>query len=802
MLRNYVKIAWRNIARNGIYSVVNMIGLSIGIAFTLLIGVYVWGETQVNAQLRNKDRQYIIQSKWKESDQGMDFTTFSPLAGALKEHYPHLVANYFHFDGITSTVSKGDKSFREEMLLGDSTMLDMYGFELLHGNPRTALQGAFSLVLTENKARKYFGKTDVLGQTLTIENFGGEKHDFQITGVLKTIPPNSVTNLTGNPGSELFIPAENHTYFGRNMDNWNNFYIVGYVELQPGIQPSALNKPMLDLVKQNTSPQLAESVVPYLTPLKDYYINANNGTVRKMLLALSAIALFILLMAVVNFINMSVSRAASRMKEIGVRKVLGGLKRQLILQFLMESLIIVSCATLFAFFICLAIRPVYNDVLGKAFPSFSSLPVYFLAFPLVLILFTGLLSGLYPAFVLSSLRTVESLKGKLVATRDNVLLRKSLVIFQFGIATVVLIFAIIISNQVNLFFSKNLGYDKDFIISAQVPRNWTPEGVQRMEDVRANFAGMSQIKSATLSYEVPNGNNAGNIYTFREGTDSTAAMSSQSIFADEHYAATYGIPMAAGVFFQEQGAASANDRVVINATQAKAFGWKNPQDALGKRIKIMGRDGLYTVAGVTKDFHFSSMQRAIEPITMMHVNTTTVFRFLSFKIKPSDITQSVEAIGRKWAELLPGTPFDYKFMDQTLSRMYDSEIRLKKACFIATVVSIAIVLLGVLGLISMSIQKRTKEIGVRKVLGSSVANIVGLFMKEFVIIIGVATLIACPLAYVLTEQWLNDYVYRIDITAMPFLLTVGVLSVVTMVLIFAQTIRTAMANPVKSLRSE
>lgn len=800
MLRNYIKIAWRNIARNGVYSVVNMAGLSIGIAFTMLIAVYVWGERQVNAGLRNPDRQYIIQSKWKEPGQGLDFTTFGPLPEALKEHYPHLVANYFHFDGLTSNVSKGDKSFRESLLLGDSTMLQTYGFELLQGDARTAYQGAFSLLITENKAHKYFGKTDVVGQTLTIENFSGQKHDFLITGVLKSIPRNSITGLTGEPASELFIPAVNFSWFGRDVDNWSNFYIAGFVELQPGIAPEALNEPMRYLLQQNASPGLSENVTPYLSPLRDYYLDANNGAVRKMLYALSGIALFILLMAMVNFINMSVSRASSRMKEIGMRKVLGGLKQQLILQFLTESVILVSCATLLAFFICLVVRPIYSDVLGTAFPALASFPVYFALFPIALILLTGLLSGIYPAFVLSSLRAVESLKGKIIANKENVVLRKSLVVFQFSIATIVLVFAWVISSQVNLFFSDRLGYNKDFIISAQVPRNWSTEGVKKMEDLRANFATIPQVKSATLSYEVPNGANAGNVYVLPEGKDSTAVMSSQTIFADSYYASTYGIPVAAGIFFRE--GAQADDQIVVNVAQAKAFGWKDPREAIGKRIRVLGRDGFFTIAGVTKDFHFGSMAQAIQPITIMHVNTTNTFRYLSFKIASSDLSKSVGAIGQKWAELLPGTPFEYSFMDQTLRKLYDSEIRLRKACYIATVVSMAIVLLGVLGLISMSIQKRTKEIGVRKVLGSSVVNIVGLFMKEFVLIIGVATLIACPIAYMLTQHWLNNYVYRIDLTIAPFLLTVSMLSIVTMTLIFAQTIKTARANPVKSLRSE
>ncbi len=802
MLKNYFKIAWRNIIKSRFYSSVNIIGLSTGIAFTLLIGAYIWSELQVNTQLKNADRQYILQSKWKDPNQGIELTTMGPLAKALREQYPDLVANYFRWDGITSNVSKGDKSFREGLQICDSTMLNMYGFTLLHGDPKTAFEGPYSLVITDERAIKYFGNTDVVGQTLTIENFSGSKHDFVVTGVLKNPSKNSVTYLNDDNNNQFYISSANINYFGRNMD-WPNQYIVGYVELQKGVKPQDLEKPMQYLMKQNAPPQIAANMTPFLVPLKDYYLSANNALVKKMLYALTAIAFFILLMAIINFINMSVSRSATRMREIGVRKVLGGLKKQLIMQFLIESVLLVSFAMVVSFFIYALSRNLFSNLLGTMIPSLINFPLYFIVFPLLLILLIGFVAGIYPAFVLSSLNSIDSLKGKLSSIRENVLLRKSLVGFQFGTAAIAFVGAIIISSQINLFFSKDLGFNKDYILSAQLPRDWTPQGVTKAGDMRKQFAAMPQVQNATLSFTVPDGNSSGGTSLYKAGTDSTTAIASQIIVSDEYYASTFGIPMKAGKFFSDPGSFTNPFTLVINETQAKAFGWANPRDAIGKQVKFQNGGGqVFTIAGVTNDFHFESMMRPIQPITFIHVDLNTIYRNFSFKIHPGNVGSSIDAIQKKWSTLMPAIPFEYTFMDESLAKVYKTEIKLKKASYTATVLALIIVLLGVLGLISLSVQKRTKEIGIRKVLGSSVAGIMTLFIKEFLVVVLIAGVVACPLAYMIMNKWLQAYAYRINITAQPFVLSVLVLGLVTAILIGVQTIKAALANPVASLRTE
>ncbi len=799
MIKNYFKIAWRNIIKSRFYSAVNVIGLSSGIAFTLLIAAYVWSELRVNKDLINADEQYIIQSKWKDPNQGYQFTTVGPLAKALKENYPNLVANYYRFDGITSNVSKGDKSFREDIAIGDSTILNMYGFKLLSGSASTALRQPFTVVISKDKAIKYFGKTDVAGQTISIENFSGMKHDFMITGVLNTIPKNSVINLIDNYPNSFFVSTENLKFFGRNMD-WPNPHIASYIQLQKGVTPKDIEKPMAQLLNQNAPPEIAANSTPFITSLNDFYLSANNGLVKKMLYALSAIATFILAMAIINFINMSVSRSASRMKEIGIRKVLGGVKKQLIFQFLTESVIIVFISTVFAFIIYVSSQNLFSNILGKPILSLTSFPVYFIAFPVLFILMIGFIAGIYPAFVLSSLKSVDSLKGKLSSIKEKVWLRKSLIGFQFIIAIIAFIGAIIISKQINLFLHNDLGYNKDYILSAQLPRNWTREGVDKMETIRNEFAEMPSVKAASLSFEIPDGNNSNDVPVYKFGTDSSQTVATAILENDENFLSLYQIPLIAGSSFEGHRLDSL--KVIMNETAIKALGWKNANDAIGQQVRIPGNPQVYTIRGVTHDFHFGSMQTKIAPIIMFNLQYDFIYRYLSFKIKPGNIPETLSALQKKWRTLLSDAPFEYRFMDETLARMYQSEIQLKKASYTATGLALIIVLLGVLGLISLSIQKRTKEIGIRKVLGSSISEIITLFIKEFLGVIVIGGAVACPLAYLIMHQWLQEYAYRINITALPFIISILSLGLIMSLLICAQTIKAARANPVESLRSE
>jgi len=799
MLKTYIKIAWRNLLKNRVFSLINIFGLSVGIAFTLLIGAYVWGELQVNHHLKNADNQYIILSKWKDPNMGNEFTSIAELPKTLKADYPGLVADYYRSDLLGSvTVSKGDKHFHENLQIGDSTLLKMYGFTLVAGDIKTALNDPFDIVMTKKMALKYFGRTNIIGQTLNVEGFTGDNHDFLITGVLDETHRTTVISM--NADYNFFFNTDAEKFFKRNFEGWTNSGLQTYIELQKGVDPGAVEKVMQLLLRKNAPEQVSKNLTPYLVPLKKYNLTANGGVIKKMTYTLTCIAIFILLMAVINFVNICIGRSSGRMKEMGIRKVIGGLRRQIIWQFLVESIFMTILATLLALILYAVGRSYFSDVLNREIMSLLAFPVYAIPVLFLFVLSVGLIAGIYPAIVLSALNSIDSLKGKISSVKESVLFRKTLVAFQFATAAIVLIGAIIITQQINLFFSNNLGYNKDYVVYAQVPRDYSSAGVKKMEAIRNQFAQMPQVSHIALSYEIPNGRNGGSGLSYRQEANPSQAITSQEMVADNQYAAVYNIPLKAGTFFKPVYYMADSTQVVINATASRALGWNDPKDAIGQPIVLDGIPS--TVCGVVADFHFGSMQASIPPIIFVNVNYAAAYRYFSIKVNAGDMQKNLAALQKKWAELLPGASFEYHFMDDALKKLYTTELQLKKAAYIATCLAIIIVVLGIVGLISLSIQKRAREIGIRKVLGSSVAGITALFLRDFLGVAFIAGLIACPLAWLIMQGWLNDYAYKVNISISPFIISIGLLSSITIILITLQTIKSALSSPIKSLKSE
>lgn len=802
MIQNYFKIAWRNLKKHGFYSGINIFGLFTGLTFSLLIASYVWGELSVNKNLKNAEHQVLLKSEWKEANIGLDFTSLAPLAKRLKEDYPSLVNNYFRWDGVTSNVSNGDKRFRENLIIGDSTFLSMFGFKLIHGNKNNVLKSPNSILITAENAIKYFGKTDAVGETLRIQNFSGGESDFLIEGVLKNLSENSITQINSTDKNGFILSSKALTYFDRDdFGNWNNIYIPSYIELKKGVTLDELKVPISMLIAQNASENIKQNLTVKPVYLSDFYLQKDNGLVKRMIYSLSFVGLFILIMAVINFVNISISTAGSRMKEIGVRKVMGSSRQQLIFQFLVEALIMVLSATILALIAYSMLSPAFGELVGAQISPLFSFPLSVFLILGALVLFISFIAGLYPAFVLSALKPTDSIKGKLKTKSENIFIRKALVGFQFSMALIVLISATIITQQLDFFFGQNLGYNKEFILSAQVPRDWSDEGVQKLKTIRNEFATLPQISDVSLSYEIPNGNFGLQRLVYRVGNEASKAISMKSLSIDEKFLKTYQIKMISGATFTDANSPDSTG-ILINEKAAQALGWENPEEAIGQHL-IVGDDQIkFTIKGVTDNFHFSSMHTQIQPIIMLDVNVNRIYRYLSFRVSPTNIQGSIEGLESKWASLLPGTPFEYKFMDETLSQLYNSEIQLKKATYNASLLSLIIVLLGVVGLVSLNIHHRIKEIGIRKVLGASVPKIIILFLKEFLSIIIVAGSIAFPLAYFIMQDWLNSYVYNIKISIYPFIYALLGLSAIVIILIGLLTWKAAMANPVKSLRTE
>ncbi|MEZ0484581.1 ABC transporter permease [Fibrella aquatica] len=802
MLQNYITIAWRNLLRRTFYSLLNMVGLAVGITFALLIGAYCWGEYQVNRSLRNANQQCLVQSQWTEENRGMDITSFAPVGPALKTEYPTLVANYYRFYGVSATISKGENHFRESIQIGDSTMLTMFDFPMLHGDPRTALTGPNSVVITADKAQKLFGKTDVLNQSLIIETPLGGKQPFLVTGVLKPLLDNSVSHLLSE-NNEVFMSMSGVNFFGNGVFSWQNPYIVTYVELQPGVTPQALEKPLKQLLAKNTPPDVQKSLTAYVTPLPDYYLQSNNGLIRKLMTTLAAVGLFILLMAVVNFVNLSLGTSATRLREIGVRKVLGGLRRQLTAQFLIEAITLTALATGLSIGLYALFQPVFSDVVGKPLPSLGQLLITYGWVLLVLILVVGGLAGTYPALYLSAYSSVDSLKGKARSVREGQWFRRGLVTVQFAIAVSVFVGAVLVSRQIAWFFSSDLGFKKEAVLTvSSLPRTWSPEGVNRMEAARDRFARLPGVQSASLSYEIPNGNVGNAAQVYRQGQDSTQAVNMSVMTTDEQFAQTYQIGVQSGRFFHAEQGSYDSTSLIINESACKALGYKTPEEAIEKLIRFQGIPRTYRIRGVVRDFHVGTMHKAIQPMAIGQVRVASIYRFFSFRLAPGNPRQAIAGLEQTWRDLFPDAPFNYAFMDETLQNLYKTELQLEKAAYVATGLALLIVLLGVVGLVSLSVARRTKEVGIRKVLGASVPGIIGLFLREYAWTMVLANLIAWPLTYWLVSNWLADYAYHMPVTLSPFVLVGAGLALVTAIIISLQVVKAALMNPVTSLRSE
>ena len=803
MIQNYFKIAWRNLMKRKFYSLVSIFGLSVGITFMLLVGTYIWGELQVNSELKNLENQYVIQSKWKKSDIGLEITTLAPLAKSLKANFPDLVENFYSFDGITSVVSNGDKIFREDIQIGDSTLLKMYDFKLLFGNQQTALNQPNTMIISSEQAIKYFGKLNVVGKYLTAESNSGSKRNLMITDVLDKIPLNSITNFISPKLPILMSFVGSNDFWERQQFFvWNNPYGVGYIELKKGVKTADLDKPMAQLIKTNAPQNLAENLMPYLVPMRDVYLKANNRVVEKTVFTLTMVALFILLMAIVNFVNISIGNSFTRIKEIGVRKMLGSLKGQIIRQFLAESVLISLFSLIVSLILYEIFQPFFGQILNKEIPSLRLVSPSFYGVSFLLSLSIGLISGIYPAFVLSSLPSIDSLKGKLKSIKENILLRRLLIILQFTIALFVFVVTVVISKQVSYFFNKDLGYNKESVVTARTPRDWSPAGIAKMETIRNEFARLKEIKEVSISYDIPDGSPGNSNALYRMGQDSTQAVFIQTFTSDEKYAETYQIPMLVGKFFQSKQDNFQPMKLVLNESASKALGFKKPEDAVGKMVKMHNAPQSFTIAGVTRDFHISSMHKTITPLFFMNVKDNVFYRFLSFKIQAGNLPESMVKIEQKWKQLMPNSVFEYTFMDDSLQKMYQSEVQLKKASFVATILAIIIVLLGILGMVSLSITRRTKELGIRKVLGASSWSIVMLFMKEFIFLMIIAIVISFPLGIMGMNAWLTNYAYRIELNWQIFMAIGFLFCLVIIAFVSFQTYKATLANPVKSLRTE
>jgi putative ABC transport system permease protein len=799
MLRNYFKVMLRHMARHKVNSFINIAGLTTGITFAMVIGVYVLGEMQVNKQLKDVDQLYIFENSTKDGSQPAFFAP-SMVSKTLAEDYPQMVVSYYRFFDRMVKVSAGDKNFIYQSMVGDSTLIDMLGLPVIHGDGKNALKDPNSIVITEVVATQLFGRTDVVGEHMGIASGIAGKKQFVITAVLPKLESNSVTDLI-HINAQVFLSFKNtDDFLLPNPDDWQGIWCLSYIKLAKGVDPAEVEQVAMKLADERVPSQFKIDAQLHLRPLSDYHLLSGNAAVQKMILILSGIAFFILLLASINFINISIAGTAARLKEIGVRKVIGGLKRQIVLQFLGESVLLTLFSGILSLVIYESFLDAFGSILGAPLVSVFQLPLSFWRWFVGGLLSVGLLAGSYPSFLLSAYKTIDSLKGKFRAGSNKTILSRGLITTQFTISIIVFICSIIIGRQISLFLESDLGYDKSYIITvSSVPRVWSQEGLTTMNSAKQQFLTVPQVQNATLSWGVPNGNAVSRSFNVRApNTDRSKAQMIEFLGTDEDYLDVYKMDLLEGNFFQKNGGTwNAND-VVLNETASKALGV-----GVGDKLIPLFSDTVnFTVKGIVKDFNYNSLHQAVKPMGFLHTNQDQTYRFFSFKVSPGNVVETVTAVERKWREVFPDDPFDYAFMEDRLTALYKSEVQLKKATAVGTGVMTVIVIVGVLGMVSLAITRRFKEIGIRKALGASVWNILRLFSIEYVRIIVLSVVLAIPVAWFGISKWLEGFALRIGLTWWMFAVPGLVLMIIALFVVTFSARKAAVSNPVDSLRVE
>ena len=807
MFRNYFKTAFRNLLKNKFYTSINVIGLAVGLATCLLILLYVLDELSFDKYNVNADRIYRVNNEIKFGGNYFDLAQGPALMGStMVREFPQ-VEQYTRIRWYGSfLVKKGNENMQEGRVgFADSTLFDVFTLPMIAGDPKTALKEYHSLVVTETVAKKYFNSTDVVGKTLRINDTG----NYKITAVIKDIPKQSHFNF------DFFVPMiENN---GSNDDNWLSENWNTYVLLKKNIDPKLLEPQMNAMMDKYVGPEL-KSVINQslddfkksggyvrasLTPLTDIHLHSNklgeldgNGN-AEFVYIFSAIALLILLIACVNFMNLSTARSSNRAKEVGVRKVLGSLKKNLVQQFLTESLLISFIALIFAILVAWLLLPYFNQLAGKDIHASTLFQPKMLLSLVVLMLVVGLLAGSYPAFFLSSFQPIDVLKGKLAAGFKRSWLRNALVVFQFIISIILIFGTVVIYNQLNYIHNKDVGFNRNQVLIIQHTDALRDQGTT----FKNELLQISGVQNVTMSGYLPvNFNRSNDAFFTSPALAQETAISMQNWVVDENYIPTLNIKLLQGRNFSPQYLTDST-AIIINDAAAKFLATKDLMNKKLYEIKDMNTKALneYRIIGVMKNFNFSSLRDVVTPLALKLGKDNGN---ISVRINSSDIPNVLAQIKNKWKAIASSQPFDYSFMDEDFNKLYTAEQRTAQIFITFAVLAILIACLGLFGLVTYAAEQRTKEIGIRKVLGANVANIVTMISKDFLKLILIASVIAFPGAWWAMHKWLQDFAYRVNISWWIFALAAVIAVLIALLTISFQSIKAAVANPVKSLRTE
>jgi putative ABC transport system permease protein len=810
MFKSYLKIAWRNIKRHRVFSFINISGLAIGIACSVLIAIFVLFELSFDGYHEKSDRIYRVGSQFGPTPDKRGAYTAPPMAEAMIHEFPEI--EHIARLSLWSTnylVEYKEKSFLEKgIIYGDASIFDVFTIPFVLGNPKTALVDPYTVVITEAIARKYFGNEDPLGESF---RFNNEKEDYKITGVVENCPRNSHFQF------DMIVSLVSRR--SSRSDRWMQHTYFTYIVLKNGCTPSQLEAKFPNFIKRHYGPQFfADTGMSFeehfqdennyygywLQPLGNIHLNADivdnlpqKGDITYVYI-FSSIALFILLIACINFMNLSTARFANRSKEVGVRKVLGCSKKQLVSQFLGESVLLSIIALVIAFIVIQIVLPAFSNLAGRQLKLDLLSNFYVLPLMIGFALFVGILAGTYPAFFLSSFQPVRTIKGSLnKRVNGHLVMRRALVILQFSITIFIFLGTFVIYNQLKYVRDKKLGFDKEQVIVIHRANVLRQQGDAFKQELLKypNILTVSNTDSLPGRHFDPNGHRL-------EGRPLTEEYTLYTMYGDYNFVDLLDLEIVAGRYFSKDIVTDATSAVVINETAVKELGLTDP---IGKRFhKGFGgakKGEFVTIIGVLKDIHFQSLHHEIHPMIIRPLTGWEGF-YTSVRVRPENLSETIGLIEETWTRFSGGQPFEYSFLDTDLDNLYRAEQKTGQIFAIFSFLAIFVACLGLFGLISFAAEQRTREIGIRKVLGASVSRIIYLLSKEILILVSAAIFIASPVAFYAMSKWLESFAFRIEMSPLMFIMTALAASLIALLSVGYRAVKSALANPADALRYE
>jgi putative ABC transport system permease protein len=799
MFKNYLKIAFRNLWKNKLFSFINIIGLAIGVTCCILIFLYVQNELSFDKFNDKRDRIYrIVSLIHQENKEEIFAPTSSKTAQEIKNGFPE-IEKIVRFNFINSPVQYKDKKFYEaKILFADSSLFDVFTFPLLEGDPKRALAAPYSIVLTQGTAKKYFGDENPMGKIVKFS----DTLDLMVTGIVKDVPLNSHFTFDGLVSRQTMLDIHKKTpdWIEGHENNWFNCDSYAYLLLKNPVDPDAFGKKInkhLDKLTLEDKKNYGMWMNVKIQPLMDIHLRSHldhefpksvNGDIKYVYI-FSATAILILLIACCNFINLSTARSINRSKEIGLRKVIGAKRSQLILQFLGESVVFTIISSVLSLGLLLVAIPLFNSFIGTVL----KLNVMILWIYLGIICCVGFLSGLYPALLMSSFEPIRSLKGKITHGMVDIFFRKGLVVFQFSIAIVLIIGTTLILKQLHFIQDRNIGLNKDQVLSISLKG----AGKDKAEVLLKELKKDPKVVNASLNSFSFKG--VADITLLPEGFAENELTACPVISVDEEFLKTMQIQLVEGRDFSKDHATDVNEAFIVNEAAVKEFRWKTPKNAIGKKVDwAFGKSG--KVIGVVKDFNFNSLRENIKPM-LIHIFPQW-FGAVTLRLKTDQLQSEIKQLETAWKNIYGDAPFTYTFMQEDFDSLYKSETNMRSVLTAFTFLSVLVACLGLFGLAAFTIKQRFREIGIRKVLGSSVSGIIQLLSKDFLKLVIISIIIAVPVGWYAMHKWLEDFAYKTDIGVIVFIVAGGLGILIAFVTVAVQAVKAALANPVKSIRTE